>query len=84
MANEEKTPRQLIKEAIAAGDKRQKENGEELIRQHREAGISMFGSHPNYPGEMVEVLPDGRWFIIKKENGQNVRVREVEPWNPDA
>jgi hypothetical protein len=82
MANEEKTDRQKLKEALDAGDKRSKENGEELTRRYREAGVSMFGSHPDYPGEMVEVLPDGRWFIIKKENGQNVRVREVEPWNP--
>jgi hypothetical protein len=82
MANEEKTERQKLKEALDAGDKRSKEHGEELTQRYREAGVSMFGSHPDYPGEMVEVLPDGRWFIIKKENGQNVRVREVEPWNP--
>ena len=85
MANEEKTPGQKMMEGL---DKNIKETGSqhsaELVQRYREAGVSMFGSHPNYPGEMVEVLPDGRWFIIRKENGENVRVREVEPWNPDA
>jgi hypothetical protein len=84
MANEEKTPGQKM---MAELDKLDKERSgrydHDLIQRHREAGVSMFGSHPNYPGEMVEVLPDGRWFIIKKEDGQNVRVREVEPWVPE-
>ena len=79
MANEEKTPRELIKEALAAGDKRRKENGEDLIRQHREAGVSMFVGHDAYPGEVIEITPDGRWFIIERHNDQSVRVREVEP-----
>ena len=49
---------------------------EDITRRHREAGKSMFGSHSAYPGERLEVLPDGRWFIIDQHS---VRVREVEP-----
>jgi hypothetical protein len=79
MANEEKTPRERIKEALDAGDKRSKEFGEELTQRHREAGVSMFGTEPAYPGSIIEVTPDGRWFIIEHHNGQSVRVREVEP-----
>ena len=48
---------------------------EDITRRHREAGKSMFGSHPAYPGELIEVLPDGRWFII--DSARN-RLREVE------
>ena len=54
----------------------QREFHENITRRHREAGKSMFGSHPAYPGERLEVLPDGRWFIIDQHS---VRVREVEP-----
>ena len=55
---------------------RQRAFKEEITRRHREAGKSMFGSHPAYPGERVEVLPDGRWFIL---DNHSVRIREVEP-----
>jgi hypothetical protein len=55
---------------------KQRAFAQDLIRRHREAGKSMFGSHSAYPGERLEVLPDGRWFIIDKHS---VRVREVEP-----
>ncbi len=55
---------------------KQRAFAEELTQRHREAGKSMFGSHPAYPGERVEILPDGRWFIIDQHS---VRVREVDP-----
>jgi hypothetical protein len=79
MASEEKTDRQKLKEALDAGDKRSKENGQELIRKHREAGVSMFVGHDAYPGEVIEITPEGRWFIIERHNDQSTRVREVEP-----
>ena len=49
---------------------------EDITRRYREAGVSMFGSHPAYPGERIEATADGRWFVIDE---QSVRVREVEP-----
>jgi hypothetical protein len=79
MANEEKTPGQKLQDALAAGDKRSRENGQKLIQQHREAGVSMFVGHDAYPGEVVEITPDGRWFIIDIQNHQEIRLREVEP-----
>ena len=48
---------------------------EDITRRHREAGKSMFGSHPAYPGELMELTPEGRWFVIDSDLK---RVREVE------
>jgi hypothetical protein len=79
MANEEKTDRQKLKEALDKVHERSGQYDEELVQKHREAGVSMFGGHSAYPGSIIEVTPDGRWFIIEHDNGQSVRVREVEP-----
>lgn len=50
---------------------------EELIRQHREAGISMFGSHPAFPGELIELTPEGKYFAGKLVEGKWQRIREI-------
>ena len=50
---------------------------QELIRIHREAGLSMYGQDRRFPGEFVELAPDGRLFIVRPENDAWVRVREV-------
>lgn len=50
---------------------------EELIRTHREAGLSMYGQDARFPGEFVELAPDGRYFIVRREHDAWVRVREV-------
>jgi hypothetical protein len=79
MANEEKTERQKLKEALDKVHERSGRHDEELVKKHREAGVSMFGGHPSYPGEVIEITPDGRWFIIDIQNQQEIRLREVEP-----
>lgn len=50
---------------------------EALIRQHAEAGLSMYGADPRYPGEFVELAPDGKYFIVRQQGTSWVRVREV-------
>jgi hypothetical protein len=52
---------------------------EDLIRRHREAGISMFGSDPHFPGSIVELAPDGKYFIGNLVDNVWVRVQEVDP-----
>ena len=48
---------------------------ETLIRQHAEAGLSMYGADPRYPGEFVELAPDGKYFIVQWDG--NEWIREV-------
>jgi hypothetical protein len=79
MANEEKTDRQKLQEALDRVHERSGRYDEELVRKHREAGVSMFGTESAYPGAIIEVTPDGRWFIVEHHNGESVRIREVEP-----
>ncbi|PWU24297.1 hypothetical protein C5B42_00080 [Candidatus Cerribacteria bacterium 'Amazon FNV 2010 28 9'] len=50
----------------------------ELIKQHAEAGVSMYGTHPQYPGEYIELSPDGHYFIVQREHDQWVRIQEVK------
>jgi hypothetical protein len=49
----------------------------EMINRYREQGISMYGSHPDYPGEVIEAAPDGCHFIVQRENDCFIRVHEV-------
>jgi len=51
---------------------------QELIRRHAAAGVSMFGFDDRYPGELVELAPDGRRFIVHDDGSTFVRVRQVE------
>jgi hypothetical protein len=51
----------------------------ELIRQHVEAGVSMYGTDPRYPDKLVELAPDGRSFIVHFEGERIVRDQEIEP-----
>ena len=51
---------------------------QDLIRSHAAAGISMFGTDPRYPGELVELAPDGRRFIVHRDGDMRVRLRQVE------
>ena len=50
---------------------------EAVIRQHAEAGLSMYGSDPRFPGKIVELAPDGKYFIVRRKGDGWVRVREV-------
>ncbi len=50
---------------------------EEVIGIHREAGLSMYGQDRRFPGEFVELTPDGHLFIVRPEHDTWVRVREV-------
>lgn len=79
MPDEEVVSKNKIIRALRANDKDEAKGRaftEDITRRYREAGVSMFGSHPAYPGERIETTPDGRWFVI---DDQSVRVREVEP-----
>jgi hypothetical protein len=49
-----------------------------LVRAHFDAGVSMYGADPRYPGEIVEHTPDGHIFIVVLEGDSFVRVRQVE------
>ena len=75
-----KTKTQLTDEQEAALlDKLRNLSGrnEEVIQRHAEAGLSMYGTDPRYPGDFVELAPDGRLFIVRHDNEMWVRVREV-------
>ena len=50
---------------------------EALIRQHAEAGQSMYSADRRYPGEFVELAPDGRYFVVQRQGNSWVRMREV-------
>lgn len=48
-----------------------------MIQHFAAKGISMYGSHPNYPGEVLERTPDGKHFIVRRENDAFIRIREA-------
>ena len=50
---------------------------DELIRRHFEAGVSLHGTDPRYPGEIVEFTPDGHAYIVRRDGDKVIRVREV-------
>jgi hypothetical protein len=51
----------------------QQENRDALAR-----GFSIFQSNPAKPAEVVEIAPDGRRFVVRRNTaGQRVRVREL-------
>ncbi len=78
MVTRTKTHLSVEQEAALLDDLRNMHGpNEELIRVHREAGLSMYGRDPRFPGEFVEVAPDGRLFIVRYEHDSWVRVREV-------
>ena len=79
MSDEEVVSDDELIRALRANDKDEEKGRaftEDITRRYREAGASMYGTHPAYPGEVIETTPDGRWFVIDQ---QSVRVREVEP-----
>jgi hypothetical protein len=54
------------------------QEGEALKRQHAAAGVSMYGRDNRYPHELVELAPDGRRFIVKRDGRDFIRIREVD------
>ena len=47
----------------------------ELVREHKEAGVSMFGGYLPDPNYLVEICPEGKEYLYK--DGR--RIRELRP-----
>jgi len=58
-------------------DAKSAQPGEAMIKHFADKGISMYGSHPDHLGEVLERTPDRRHFIVRRENDVFIRVREV-------
>jgi hypothetical protein len=68
--------RQVFRETLFSSEATEK-TAQKLAQEYAETGDSVFGTAPDYPGEVLEWTFDGKVFIVQKQQGSWQRLREV-------
>jgi hypothetical protein len=61
--------RESFREALF-GPEATASTAQKLAREYAETGDSVYGTAPEYPGEILEWTPEGRVFVVQKQQGQ--------------
>jgi hypothetical protein len=68
--------RQAFREALFSSEATER-TAQKLVQEYAETSDSVYGIAPDHPGEVLEWTPDGRVFVVQKQQGQWLRLREV-------
>lgn len=53
------------------------QTAQKLAQEYAETNDSLYAADPRYPGEVLEWTSEGQVYIVQKQSGHWVRVREV-------